>query len=198
MSVAFAQSRTRENLMRAFAGESQARNRYTMAAQTAKEQKQQVLAELFWFTADQEREHAEIFYRFLKECSGESIAVDGSYQVDFSENLSELLRMAQHNEQEEAEDVYQAFGRTAREEGFEKIAAAFFQIAGIEKTHGERFGRFAGYVENGSLHASNEVSAWICTNCGFIYEGTIAPMRCPVCDHDQGYFVKQEYASDFL
>ena len=101
MAVKFKDSETKDNLMRAFAGESQARNRYTFAASQAKKEKQAVIAEVFLYTANQEKEHAEIFYKHLKELAGETIHVDGGYPVDITEGLAELLRMAQHNEYEE-------------------------------------------------------------------------------------------------
>ena len=115
MAVDFKNSETKENLMRAFAGESQARNRYNFAASKAKGQHMHVIEEVFNYTAGQEREHAEIFYKYLKELSGETIHVDGGYPVDISEDIAKLLRMAQHNEYEEHDSVYKAFGEKARE-----------------------------------------------------------------------------------
>ena len=118
MGVEFRSSETRENLMRAFAGESQARNRYTFGAEQARKEKQQAIAQVFLFTAEQELAHAKVFYQHLKELSGETIRIDGGYPVDLADNLAELLRMAQHNEYEEHDDVYQRFGDKAKEEGF--------------------------------------------------------------------------------
>lgn len=192
MAVEFRNSETKDNLMRAFAGESQARNRYTMAAGQAREQKQQAIAQIFLYTADQEKEHAEIFYNHLKELAGEHIHVDGNYPVDITDDLAELLRMAQHNEYEEHDDVYKRFGDKALEEGFPKVASSFHMIAKIEKFHGDRFGKFAEWLEHNKLHISSVKTGWICLNCGFMYEGEKAPERCPVCDHDQGYFIRLE------
>lgn len=192
MAVDFKKSETKDNLMRAFAGESQARNRYTFAAQKAKEQKQQIISMAFLFTADQEKEHAEIFYNHLKELAGETIHVDGGYPVDITDDLSELLRMAQHNEYEEHDDVYKKFGDKALEEGFPKVANSFHKIAEIEKVHGDRFGRFADYLEQNKLYVSDVKTGWMCLNCGYIYEGEKAPDKCPVCDHDKGYFIRVE------
>jgi len=192
MAVDFKNSETKDNLMRAFAGESQARNRYTFGAGVARQQKQQAIAQVFTYTADQEKEHAEIFYNHLKELAGETIHIDGGYPVDLTEDLAELLRMAQHNEYEEHDDVYQKFGEKAKEEGFQKVAASFFMIAEIEKYHGDRFGRYAEYIEQNKLHASDGKTAWICLNCGYIYEGEKAPEMCPVCEHDKGYFIRLE------
>ena len=113
----FRNSETKDNLMRAFAGESQARNRYTFAAREAKKQKMPVLQEVFLFTADQERAHAQIFYDHLRELSGENLRVDGTYPVEVYTDLVTLLRCAQHNEYEEFDPVYKNFGDKAKEEG---------------------------------------------------------------------------------
>ena len=190
MAVDFKSSQTKDNLMRAFAGESQARNRYTFAAGVARQQNQQAIAQMFTYTADQEKEHAEIFYDHLKELAGENIHIDGTYPVDLTENLAELLKMAQHNEYEEHDDVYKHFEEVAREEGFDQIAASFHMIAEIEKSHGDRFGKFAEYLEQGTLHKNETSTPWICLNCGYIYEGDEAPLECPVCHHDQGYYIR--------
>lgn len=192
MAVDFRSSETKDNLMRAFAGESQARNRYTFGAAQAKEQKQEAISRVFLYTADQEKEHAEIFYKHLKELVGETIHVDGGYPVDLTENLAELLRMAQHNEYEEHDDVYKHFGDKAQEEGFEDVARSFHIIAEIEKTHGDRFGRFAEWLEENQLYISDIKTGWICLNCGYLCETTAAPEKCPVCEHDQGYFIRLE------
>lgn len=189
MAVNFSESRTKENLMRAFAGESQARNRYTIGAERAREQKMYTVADIFTYTADQERAHAERFYDLLKSMAGETIAIDGAYPVDQQETLAELLRAAEHNEREEFEDVYQAFGNTAKEEGFPEVASAFFQIAEIEHVHEQRFREVAAMLENDTYYKSEAPAKWICTNCGYIHEGKQAPPTCPVCRHDQGYFL---------
>lgn len=194
MAVNFKTSETKLNLMRAFAGESQARNRYTFAAQQAKEQKLHVVEAVFTFTADQEKEHAQVFYNHLKEMAGETIQIDGGYPVDISQSVLELLRFAQHNEYEEHDPVYQAFGDKAMEEGFPKIAVSFHQIAKIEKVHGDRFGRLADLIEQNKLFISDVECAWMCLNCGHIFTGKEAPQKCPVCEHDRGFFIRLELA----
>lgn len=194
MGIDFKNSETKDNLMRAFAGESQARNRYTFGASVAKKNNLYVVSEIFLFTANQEKEHAEIFYNFLSEMSGDNIHVDGSYPVDLSNDIIKLLRAAQHNEYEEHDDAYKKFGDVAREEGFDKIAGAFHMIGEIEKTHGDRFGMFADMVENNTLFVSDVKTGWMCLNCGHIYTGKEVPERCPVCDHDRGYFIRLELA----
>lgn len=194
MAENFKMSETKHNLMRAFAGESQARNRYTFAAEQAKQAGQPMIEAVFNFTAGQEKEHAEIFYNHLKEAAGETIEVDGGYPVDLTASLIELLRMAQHNEYEEHDDAYQNFGKKAMEEGFVQIANDFFMIAEIEKTHGDRFGTLADLLEQNKLFVSSAECQWMCLNCGHIHTGSAAPQVCPVCKHEQGYFIRLELA----
>ena len=197
MPIEFKDSVTKDNLMRAFAGESQARNRYTFAASQAKKNGLHVISAIFAFTASQEKEHAEIFYNHLKEMAGENIFVDGGYPVDISDSMEDLLKMAQHNEYEEHDPVYQQFGEKAAEEGFQKVAASFLQIAKIEKTHGDRFGYYAKLLEEGKLFVSDVEVEWMCLNCGFVYKAKKAPEICPVCQHNQGYFIRFEFIPNF-
>ena len=191
---AFAHSQTRENLMRAFAGESQARNRYTIAAGIAHKSGLAVIQGLFLFTADQEKAHAKQFYRQLHDLGGQSIRVDGTYPVDLYADLLDYLRAAQHNEYEEWEHDYAGFARTAMEEGFPLVGKLFENIAGVEKIHGDRFGRYADLLERGELFASDVKVEWMCLNCGYVVEATAAPAACPVCRHPQGYFVRVDLA----
>lgn len=190
----FKNSETKENLMRAFAGESQARNRYTFAASQAKKENLHVISAIFAYTASQEKEHAEIFYNHLKELAGETIEIDGGYPVDITDDIGELLRMAQHNEYEEHDPIYEKFGDKAKDEGFPLVAASFHQIAQIEKLHGDRFGRYAKLIEEGRLFVSDVKVEWICLNCGYVYRGEAAPKQCPVCSHDRGYFIRFEFS----
>ena len=187
-------SETAKNLMRAFAGESQARNRYTFAAGKAKQEGYPVIQEVFLFTANQEKEHAEVFFKHLKELNGQSIVIDGGYPVELYEKSLDLLKAARHNEYQEFENVYQNFGQVAKDEGFEGIASSFFRIAEIEKTHGDRFQMFADYLERNQLFVSDLETGWMCLNCGFVYYGTKVPESCPVCHHEQGYFIRLELA----
>lgn len=194
MPVNFNESVTRENLMRAFAGESQARNRYTVAAAEARRQKLYVIEAVFRFTAEQEKEHAAVFYQYLQELAGENIHIDGDYPVDLSQDVAKLLRFAEHNEYEEHDDVYLHFAETAREEGFQNIAGTFRLIANVEKTHGERFSLFADLLEQNKLFVSDVETAWMCLECGHIYRGTSVPAECPICHAERGYFVRLELA----
>ena len=189
---AFAHSRTKENLMRAFAGESQARNRYTIAAGIAHKAGLAVVEGIFLFTADQEKAHAKQFYRQLADLSGQTVRADGTYPVDLYPDLLSHLRAAQHNEFQEWEHDYAHFAKTASEEGFPLVAKLFDSIAGIERIHGERFGRFADLLEREELFVSSVTCQWMCLNCGYVVESTMAPASCPVCHHPQGYFVRME------
>ncbi len=192
--VNFKESKTKENLMRAFAGESQARNRYTFAAEQANEQGLYVVEAAFKFTADQECAHAKVFYDLLSELSGESVTVDGSYPVDITNSVTELLRMAVHNEMEEYGDAYKSFSETAREEGFMEVAAKFSSIAEIEKTHADRFKMLAEQLESNTLFVSDVKCEWMCLNCGNVINVKEAPPVCPVCNHERGYFIRLSLA----
>lgn len=192
MSISLNNSETKQNLMRAFAGESQARNRYTFAAQAAKQQKLYGLERLFLFTAEQERAHAKVFYDFLKECNDQNILLDAQYPVNVGDSLSYQLSTAHHNEYEEYEKIYPHFSKVAKEEGFPLIAHAFQEIAKIEKVHGDTFQRYSHLLDDGLLFHEPTQSHFLCLNCGYIFEGTDVPERCPICKEEQGYFVRIE------
>ena len=186
----FKSSKTKENLLKAFAGESQARNRYTFAASLAKKQNLEILERLFTFTANQEKEHAELFYNELKDAASENIEICGSYPIDISQSVVELLKSAEHNEFEEFNPVYPEFAKIAEEEGFMKVAKLFSNIAQIEKSHGERFKYFKELMEQNKLFSSDNEIKWVCLNCGHVHSAKDAPKICPVCEHDQGYFLR--------
>ena len=192
MSVSFENSETKRNVLRAFAGESQARNRYTFAAGLAKKNGLEVIEAVFTFTADQERAHAKAFYDCLEKCSGENIAIDGTYPVDLYPTLAQHLRAAQHNEYQEWEHDYTGFAHVAKEEGFPEISHLFSQIARIEQVHGDRFGLFADLLEQDKLFVSEVECQWMCLNCGYLVTATRPPEICPVCKEGQGYFVRME------
>ncbi len=194
MSVTFEQSQTRVNLMRAFAGESQARNRYTFAAGLAKRKNLEVLQGVFLFTAGQEEQHAKLFYHQMEKLSGTTVQIDGTYPVDIFPDILEHLRAAQHNEYQEYEHDYAQFAQVAKEEGFAEISHLFSGIAAIEQTHGDRFGRFADLMEAGKLFVNEVECKWMCLNCGHIVTSTMAPAVCPICKHPQGFFVRWEMA----
>jgi len=190
MSVTFETSITKNNLMRAFAGESQARNRYTISESVAKNAGLYVVSAVFNMTAKQEKEHAEVFYKHLTALNGKSIEIDGAYPVNMTNDVLELLKAAQHNEFEEYSDVYTEFAAVAKDEGYTKIAADFECIAKVEKIHSERFAMFAELIESGKLFVSDVECKWMCLKCGHTVESNKAPQMCPVCSHDRGYFIR--------
>ena len=193
-NVDFMHSKTRENLMRAFAGESQARNRYTFAASAARKEQLEVVARVFEYTADQEKAHAKVFYDLLLPSAGQNIAIDGNYPIDLSDKTLDLLKAARHNEYEEYEHDYAAFAEIAHREGFDLIGGQFELIAQIEKTHGDRFGLFADLLEQEKLFNSDGETLWVCLHCGEVIKASLAPQTCPVCRHNRGYYVRLDLA----
>lgn len=194
MGVDFKDSITKDNLIRAFAGESQAYMRYNFAAKQACQEKLHVIEAVFKFTAEQEKAHAKIFYDHLTELAGENLLVDGRYPVDINKDIGALLKKASENEYEEHDDIYKTFGDKANEEGFLKVHHSFREIARIEKVHGDRFLHLAELVSNHQLFVSDVETGFMCLHCGYIYTGTQAPKICPVCQYDQGYFIRLELA----
>ncbi len=188
----FSKSKTKENLMRAFAGESQARNRYIFSAKEAGKEDNYVIEAVFEFTAKQEEAHAKVFYDALTEMGGQNISIDGNYPVDIYDTVTQMLKAAAHNEFQEYEHDYKNFGDIAKEEGFTRIANIFYNIADIEKIHGTRFNALANLIEEGKLFVSDVDSQWMCLNCGYVFTGKKAPEKCPVCSHAKGFFIRIE------
>ena len=188
---------THKNLMRAFAGESQARNRYTFYAGIAQKQGYPLVADVFNYTAEQERMHGKIFFEYLaEEFNGEEIEIDAAYPVDlYQENTVKNLLASVAAESHEHEQVYPTFARVAKEEGFNQIAATFNMIAKIEETHSQRFAAIAKDMQNDTLFTKPTPVAWHCEVCGHIHYGVAAPAICPVCKHAKGYF-KAEAANN--
>ncbi|PTR88694.1 rubrerythrin, partial [Bacillus anthracis] len=177
------------NLMKSFAGESQARTRYTYYASIAKKQGYVQISNIFMETAEQEKEHAKKFYKFLKEdFKNEAIEITASYPVSYHEDTLENLKAAAAGENEEWTELYPEFAKIAREEGFEAIAITFEKISEVEKRHEARYSKLAKNIENNSVFKKEEAVLWKCLNCGYIYEGIEAPISCPACAHPQGYF----------
>lgn len=194
MQTNFLTSKTRENLMKAFAGESQARNRYTFAKQTALEQNLYVISEVFKFTAAQEEQHAKIFFDLLQETAGKNIEISGGYPADVYTDIQKLLDSAVHNENEEFGIVYPEFAKIAKEEGYVKAASKFSLIAEIENSHKARFEHYSNLMREGRLFKSDKQERWLCLNCGHIHESSEAPLVCPVCGKRQGYFIREAEA----
>lgn len=182
-------TKTAENLMKSFAGESQARSRYTFFASTAKKEGYVQISNIFLETAEQEKEHAKKFYKYLKEdFVDEAIDIEASYPVSFHQDTLSNLKAAAAGENEEWTQLYVEFAKTAREEGFNVIASTFEKVAEVEKRHEIRYSKLAKNIEDGTVFKKDEPVLWKCLNCGYIYEGTEAPKACPACAHPQGYF----------
>ena len=181
-------TKTANNLMHAFAGESQARNRYTYYASIAKKEGFVQIQNIFLETANQEKEHAKRLTKFMnKDLAGETLYTDGNFPVLLG-TTAENLKAAAAGENEEYTDMYPSFAKTAREEGFEEIAAALESIAIAEKHHEARYLKLLEALENGTTFKRESPVVWKCNNCGFIYEGLEAPERCPACDHPKAHF----------
>lgn len=182
-------TKTAENLMKSFAGESQARSRYTFFASIAKKEGYVQISNIFLETAEQEKEHAKKFYKYLKEdFVDEAIDIEASYPVSFHQDTLSNLKAAAAGENEEWTQLYVEFAKTAREEGFNVIASTFEKVAEVEKRHEIRYNKLAKNIEDGTVFKKDEPVLWKCLNCGYIYEGTEAPKACPACAHPQGYF----------
>ncbi|HBV87675.1 MAG TPA: rubrerythrin family protein [Desulfosporosinus sp.] len=186
----FSETESFKNLSDAFAGESQARNRYVFCASVAKKEGYQHIQAVFEETADNEKEHAKVFYKLLVAHTKEetnTLHVDADYPLVYKDTLTNL-RAAAAGEREEWAEIYSKFAATAGKEGFPDIAKAFQTIAEIEKHHMTRFDHYADELENGTIFSKDKPTVWKCTNCGYIHEGPEAPGECPACAHPQGYF----------
>lgn len=184
-------TKTAENLLKAFAGESQARNRYTFYASIADKEGFKQIKNIFIETADNEKEHAKRFYKLLLEgLQGElptAIEINATYPVAQATTLDNL-KAAASGENEEWSDLYPAFAGIAEDEGFPEVAAAFRMIATVEKRHEARYVKLAENITNGQVFSKDGKVYWKCGNCGYIHEGTTAPDKCPACLHPQAYF----------
>ena len=182
-------TKTAENLMKSFAGECQARTRYTYYSSIAKKQGYVQISNIFMETAEQEKEHAKKFYKFLKEdFVDEMIEITASYPVSFHEDTMANLKAAAAGENEEWTQLYPEFAKIARAEGFEAIAITFERVSEVEKRHEARYNKLAKNIEEGTVFKKDEKVLWKCLNCGHIHEGEEAPKVCPTCVHPQGYF----------
>ncbi|OAA31444.1 rubrerythrin [Kosmotoga arenicorallina S304] len=178
------------NLMKAFAGESQARNRYTFFASVARKEGFEQISAIFQETAENEKEHAKLFYKHIVENTEKLPAVvhvDADYPVEYRSTL-ENLKAAAAGENEEWSELYPTFADIAEEEGFKDIAETFRQVAKVEKRHEERYLKLAENVEKGQVFKKSEKILWKCRNCGYILEAYEAPAKCPACKHPQSYF----------
>ncbi|NLL73481.1 MAG: rubrerythrin family protein [Clostridiales bacterium] len=184
-------TKTLENLMKSFAGEAQARLRYTYFASVAGKEGYKQIQNIFMETAENEKEHAKVFMKLaLEHLDGENPApvdINATYPFAYGDTVANL-RSAAEGEHEEAEVDYPAFAKIAKEEGFDDIAERFLLIADVEKHHEERYRKLLENIENGKVFKKDEKVLWKCLNCGYVHEGDQAPELCPACIHAQSYF----------
>lgn len=178
-------TQTEKNILTAFTGESQARNRYTFAASKAKKEGYIQISEIFIETANQEKEHAKRLFKMLE---GGEVEVQATFPAGTIGSTAENLKAAAGGEHEEWEAMYPGFAKTAREEGLEGAAVIFEAIAVAEKQHEKRFLALLANIENGTVFKKSEAAVWRCRNCGYVQEGEEAPKACPACAHPQAHF----------
>ena len=186
--TAFKGSKTAENLMKAFAGESQAKNRYTFYAKVAVKEGFEQIAEIFRETADNEEMHAKLFFQHLVDnLKKDMVEINAAYPVALASTEENLLAAAE-GEHEEWTDLYPSFARVAEAEGFPEIAKTFTRVAGVEEKHEIRYNKLRDNVKNGKVFKKETKVFWKCRRCGYITESPVAPAKCPVCAHPQAYF----------
>ena len=185
MSVKFKGSQTEKNLLIAFAGESQARNRYTFFASQAKKEGLIQISDIFIETANQEKEHAERFFKYLE---GGELEITSSFPAGVIGNTFDNLMAAAEGEEYEWSVMYPEFAKIAKEEGFDKISHTFESIIIAERQHDRRYKALAKNIKEGRVFKRNGVVTWRCRNCGYLHEAPDAPELCPACNHPQSYF----------
>jgi rubrerythrin len=178
-------SETEKNLLKAFAGESQARNRYTYFASVAKKEGYEQISSIFLETAENEKEHAKVFFKYLE---GGKVEITATYPAGEIGTTAENLFAAAEGEKEEWGKLYPEFEKIARKEGFKEIADSFKEIAEVEEQHEKRYRKFLENVKTGKVFRKDKVVKWKCRNCGYIHEGKEAPLVCPACKHPRAYY----------
>lgn len=178
-------SQTEKNILTAFSGESQARNRYTYFASKAKKEGYEQIAAVFTETADQEKEHAKRLFKYLE---GGDVEITAAFPAGVIGDTAANLREAAGGEAHEENDMYPTFAAKAREEGYPEVAATFEHIAKAEGFHKRRYAALADNIASGKVFARPETVTWRCRNCGYIHEGTTAPEKCPACGHPRAFF----------
>ena len=176
---------TEKNLLKSFAGESQARSRYTFFASKAKKEGFEQIAAVFAETAEQEKEHAERFFKFLE---GGMVEITASYPAGIIGTTADNLAAAAAGENEEWSDLYPEFAKVAAEEGFDEISTVFKEIAEVEERHETRYLKLADNIEKDRVFKREEETLWKCGNCGYVHKGKGAPDKCPACDHPIDHF----------
>ena len=179
-------TKTEKNVLLSFAGESQARNRYTYFASQAKKDGYEQIAAIFLDTADNEKEHAKVFFKLLE--GGEPLEITGAFPPGIIGDTKANLKAAADGEMFENTTLYPGFAGIAESEGFSEIANTFRRISSVEKGHEKRYRMLLKNVEEGTVFKKNEKVFWRCRNCGYIHEGTEAPEECPACQHPRAYF----------
>ena len=185
MDMEFKGSRTEKNVLAAFAGESQARTRYTFFASAARKEGYEQIAGIFEETSDNEKEHAKLFFSHLK---GGTAEITASYPAGIIGSTAENLRAAAEGEKLEWGTLYPGFAETAEQEGFIDVAKTFRSVAKVEAYHERRYRKLLANVEAGKVFKRDAPTKWKCRNCGFVFEGSEAPEKCPVCSHPKSYF----------
>ena len=178
-------TQTEKNILTAFAGESQARNRYTYFSSKARSEGYRQIADIFEETADQEKEHAKRLFKLLE---GGEVEITGSFPAGVIGSTTDNLKEAAGGENYEWTEMYPGFAKTAREEGFEEIAKIFESIAVAEKQHEKRYQGLRANIEKGTIFKKDKKVVWRCRNCGYLHEGNEAPEECPACAHPQAHF----------
>jgi rubrerythrin len=178
-------TRTEQNLLKSFAGESQARMRYTYFAKVAKQEGFDQISAVFLETADNEKEHAKIFFKYLE---GGPVEITATYPAGVIGTTAENLFAAAEGEHEEWSELYPAFADIAEQEGFKDVAASFRQIAKVETQHEKRYRKLLENVNGGTVFKKDGKVWWKCRNCGWVVEAAAAPAKCPACQHPQEYF----------
>jgi rubrerythrin len=178
-------SKTEQNLLKAFAGESQARNRYTFFASVAKKEGFEQISAIFLETAENEKEHAKIFFDHLE---GGPVEITATYPAGKAGTTAENLLAAAEGEKEEWGTLYPEFAAVAKQEGFKAIAASFTEISDVEQEHERRYRKLLANVEKKQVFKREKTVKWHCRNCGYIHEGPEAPKTCPACKHPQAYY----------
>ncbi|OGI11190.1 MAG: rubrerythrin [Candidatus Margulisbacteria bacterium GWF2_35_9] len=178
-------SQTEKNLLASFAGESQARNRYTYFASVASKEGYEQISGIFMETAENEKEHAKRFFKFLE---GGMLEITAMYPAGIIGSTLDNLKAAAGGEHEEWTILYPEAAKIARKEGFEEVAIAFEEIAKVEKAHENRYKKLAANIENKTVYKKSKSTVWKCRNCGYHYEGSEAPDSCPACNHGKKFF----------
>ena len=178
-------TKTEKNLLAAFAGESQARNRYTYFASAARKEGFEQIANIFTETAENEKEHAKVFFNHLE---GGNVEIIAAYPAGMIKDTKSNLEAAAAGENMEWTTLYANFAKIAREEGFDEVARSFEQISKVEKFHESRYRKLIANIANGEVFKKKIVVKWHCANCGYVFEGTEPPKECPACSHPQAFY----------